>query len=92
MQYAAKNFGHWFTRPHRDLLDLNDVIERLAYTEGDLAVAASAERDQVMDTLAGRATARRDHRHAERGEQGSERFKKAFRTHLPIAAARQAAP
>lgn len=51
-QYA-RTFGHLFVRPKKELMAAIDEAERLAYGEGDMAVAAYANADRIRESLLG---------------------------------------
>jgi len=79
-QYA-RAFGHLFVQPRKALLAAIDDVERLAYGEGDMAVAAYASQDRIRESLTADVHLDRAIALSRRGEAVSARFRDIAASH-----------
>jgi len=88
-QYS-RAFGHLFVRPRKALLAAIDEVERLAYGEGDMAVAAYVNQDRIRESLMADVHLDQVIALSQRGQSVSARFRDIATNH-PDAAMHQVA-
>ena len=86
----ARTFGHVFVQPRKVLLAAIDEVERLAYGEGDIAVAVYANGSRIRESLLADVHLDQTIELALRGQAVSARFRDVATTY-PNAAVCQAA-